>query len=300
MTPPHSAAESCPVLLVKAFAAAPLQGNGAAVVRLAGPADAAWMQAVAASLNQSETAFLWQQPGGAWAIRWFTPSCEVRLCGHATLAACLALGHWQLLDGEAELCLASRSGGLTVRRLEQPAGAASLVLPTGVLQPLTAPDGLASLVGGVIEGYWGSELGYRVALLPPSVPLADLEPLAPRLNGADRNGLVLMQAATEGTPRCLGEASDYQLRFFAPGLGIDEDPVTGSAHALVAPWWMQQLGRRRVVGWQCSPRRGGMHCELARAGYVRLTGTGHLLWDGQLNAGGSGHDWVGWQNCHSS
>lgn len=299
MTSPHSEADPCPALLVEAFAAGPLQGNGAAVVRLEAPAAAEWMQAVATSLNQSETAFLWRQPGGAWAIRWFTPSCEVRLCGHATLAACLALGHWQLLDTDGELCLASRSGGLTVRLGQQPAGSASLVLPSGPLQPLAPPPHLAGLVGGTIEGYWGSELGYRVALLPPSVPLAQLEPLGSHLSGADRDGLVLMQAATERTPQCLGQPSDYQLRFFAPGLGIEEDPVTGSAHALVAPWWMQRLGRQRVVGWQCSPRRGGMHCELARAGYVRLTGTGHLLWDGQLNAGGSEHDWAGWQVCHS-
>lgn len=300
MTPPQQAADACPALLVEAFAAGPLQGNGAAVVRLAGPASATWMQAVASSLNLSETAFLWQQPHGPWAIRWFTPSCEVRLCGHATLAACLALGHWQLLEADAEICLASRSGGLIVQRQRRPAGAASLVLPAGELQPLAPPVDLAALVGGTIEAYWASELGYRVALLPQSVPLDHLDPLAPHLRGADRNGLVLMQAATDQTPECLGQPSDYQLRFFAPGLGIDEDPVTGSAHALVAPWWMQRLGRQRVVGWQCSPRRGGMHCELARAGYVRLTGTGHLLWDGQLNAGTSGHDWAGWQVCRSS
>ncbi|MFM7268616.1 MAG: PhzF family phenazine biosynthesis protein, partial [Cyanobium sp.] len=78
------------------------------------------------------------------------------------------------------------------------------------------------------------------------------------------------------------ERADYQLRFFAPGLGIPEDPVTGSAHALVAPWWQARLQRPRVVGWQCSDRPGGMVCEAASSGMIRLYGAGHLLWDGVL------------------
>ncbi|NCY02440.1 MAG: PhzF family phenazine biosynthesis protein [Planctomycetia bacterium] len=81
----------------------------------------------------------------------------------------------------------------------------------------------------------------------------------------------------------LGFPADYQLRFFAPGLGIDEDPVTGSAHALVAPYWLQRLGAKQVVGWQCSPRPGGMVCQPAGDGRIRLIGTGHVLWDGQVD-----------------
>jgi predicted PhzF superfamily epimerase YddE/YHI9 len=284
-------------VLVEAFASGPLQGNGAAVVLLSEPADAVWMQGVAASLRQSETAFLWASSPGQWALRWFTPTCEVPLCGHATLAAGLALGHWRQLDAGCSVSLASRSGALEVKLEPEPAGAASLVLPSSELRALPVPDDLPALLGGAVEAYWGSELGYRVALVP-GIPLEALASPAGQLRQADRNGLVVMQATAAEAPSCLGQRCDYQLRFFAPGLGIDEDPVTGSAHALVAPWWMRRLGRRRVVGWQCSPRRGGMLCESERPGYVRLTGTGHLLWDGHLHAGGSAQDWAGWQVCH--
>ena len=120
------------------------------------------------------------------------------------------------------------------------------------------------------------------------------------LQGADRRGLVLMQGLPQQGPDLFGQKADYQLRFFAPELGIDEDPVTGSAHALVAPWWMQQLGRNHVAGWQCSARRGGMLCERDQADRIRLTGTGHLLWDGHIHAGHCGSDGSGWGVCLGS
>jgi PhzF family phenazine biosynthesis protein len=291
-----------PAVLVEAFASGPMQGNGAAVVRLQQPAAAAWMQALAASFKQSETAFLLPLAGGGWALRWFTPSCEVPLCGHATLAATLALAHWGELQPGQSLALHSRSGPLAVSLLEAgPPAAASLVLPSGPLTPLPAPAALEQLLGCRLEGYWSSELGYRVALLPEALPLAAVEPLAAGLQGADRQGLVLMQPwSGPEAPQVLGHPPDYQLRFFAPGLGIEEDPVTGSAHALVAPWWMQRLGKAEVVGWQPSNRRGGMICASPQPGFVRLTGTGHLLWDGHLNAGGMALEPQAWSACAAS
>lgn len=305
MTPPGGTARQA--VLVEAFADGPLQGNGAAVVLLQEPATAAWMQELAGSFRQSETAFLWRRPDGVWALRWFTPSCEVPLCGHATLAAVLALGHWDLLVPGSSLALASRSGSLAVQLhgaatvsssiSAYRSRSASLVLPGGSLEPLPQPAYLAGLCGGDVQGYWGSALGYRVALLPPQFQLAGLTSPAPLLQGQDRQGLVLMQAAGPTTPAWQGRPCDYQLRFFAPGLGIDEDPVTGSAHALVAPWWMQRFNRNGVIGWQCSPRHGGMLCEQAQTGHVRLTGSGHLLWDGLIQAGGPGHDGDGWAVC---
>jgi hypothetical protein len=144
---------------------------------------------------------------------------------------------------------------------------------------------LATLRG---MGIIGAPAG-AMALLDEAVDLAALAFDPGALQAQERPGLVLMQACSGGSadcPRVLGQSADYQLRFFAPGLGIPEDPVTGSAHALVAPWWLATLGRSQVVGWQPSSRRGGMLCESPAAGLVRLTGSGHLLWDGLVDAGG--------------
>ncbi len=283
-------------VLVEAFSEAPGAGNGAAVVRLQGPVGDGWMQAVAGSLRQSETAFLLAE-GDHWRLRWFTPTCEVPLCGHATLAALLALGHWGDLRPGQELAFHSRSGALAVGLERAPDGAGCgkgwISLPSGELAAAAAPLALVDLLRrrglGSAEGFWRSRLGYAVALLPAEAPLERLEGLAGELPEDLRGGLVLMQGWTAGTsgaePAWVeGEAPDYRLRFFAPGLGIPEDPVTGSAHALVARWWMERLGRPRVVGWQCSDRPGGMVCEAASSATIRLSGSGYLLWDGTLFA----------------
>lgn len=295
-----------PAVLITAFAERPLQGNGAAVVALEQPAPAAWMQAVAALLRQSETAFLLPlsslgpgtEPAGEWALRWFTPRCEVPLCGHATLASALALGHWGMLARGTSIRLHSRSGPLLVSLCQSGAGRAQLVLPSAGLEPSPLPAELDRLLGVTPVRGWRSALGYWVALLPPELDLAGLDgdSLAQELRGEVRQGLVLMQALTASghSPTVQGFPADYQLRFLAPGLGISEDPVTGSAHALVAPWWCDQLRRERVVGWQPSPQGGGMVCERLSSGMIRLSGSGQLLWDGRLSAGveaGEAEDW---------
>ena len=282
-------------LLIEAFADGPLCGNGAAVVELQEAASPEWMQALAGSLKQSETAFLWLNPRQQWCIRWFTPTCEVPLCGHATLAATLALQHWNLVPVGDELRLASRSGGLVVRVDPQVRGAASLVLPSEPLIHEQAPSYLRQVLDSDVLGYWRSNLGYRVVLVDRALILRELRVVSERLEGADRQGLVVMQAGSSA--ELFGQTCDYQLRFFAPGLGIEEDPVTGSAHALVAPWWMERLGRPQVRGWQASARRGGMLCEHAGPDLVRLTGSGQLLWDGRINAAGSGCDPSGWDSA---
>ncbi len=282
-----------PAVLIEAFSAEPLGGNGAAVVQLATAAPASWMQSVAGRLQQSETAFLlpWQ---GAWALRWFTPCQEVPLCGHATLAAILALGFWQRLPGDGCTTFLTRSGPLRVRCLHgvssQPAAQPALAqieLPTYALEPLEAPPDVVALLQRRhpqgLEQFWQSSLGYQVGLLSPSAPLAQWHGCAAELEGPARRGLVLMQAlppGPEGRAAVAGMGADYQLRFFAPELGIEEDAVTGSAHALVAPFWMKLLEKPRVVGWQCSDRPGGMVCEAVSSGMIRLSGSGHLLWEG--------------------
>jgi predicted PhzF superfamily epimerase YddE/YHI9 len=316
--------QGLPAVLVEAFSSGAGAGNGAAVVLLREPVEAAWMQRIARSLAQSETAFLLETEAG-WLLRWFTPCCEVNLCGHATLAALLALGHWGRLQPGEGTGFHSRSGVLEVALDPVRPGWGSLLLPSPGLSTQAPPAHLQALLHhhdlGEVEAFWTSALGYSVALLPPSADLEGLACPAAELEGSLPNGLVLMQALEGGSavlgtagplaggltaaaaqapsdrggsasgpkaPQLEGEAADYQLRFFAPGLGIAEDPVTGSAHALVAPWWQERLGRPRVVGWQCSDRPGGMVCEAASSGMIRLLGCGHLLWDGTLRTGSEG------------
>lgn len=279
-----------PAVLVEAFAERPCQGNGAAVVLLREPLPGPLLQALARSLNQSETAFLLPSEG-RWLLRWFTPRCEVPLCGHATLAALLALGEWGLVQPGEALNLISRSGPLPVRLDPSHARAGTLELPGCDLEPIASPPELVAWLAALPSPpplrYWRSRLGYRVALLSDAVPLQQL-PLNPAALPADEaQGLVLMQRiGGEQRPRVQGLPADYQLRFLAPGLGIPEDPVTGSAHALVAPYWLAAEQRDRVVGWQCSDRPGGMLCETASSGMIRLSGSGHLLWNGSVNIDG--------------
>ena len=138
---------------------------------------------------------------------------------------------------------------------------------------------------------WVGEAGEALARLSNEFAdgAAGMEPIAGRLPADLRRGLVLMQALSEPKPAAQfpavgGQRADYQLRFFAPGLGIDEDPVTGSAHALVDPYWIERLARSRIVGWQCSDRPGGMGCEPGSSGMIRLSGSGFVLWEGWLRA----------------
>ncbi|NDC33845.1 MAG: PhzF family phenazine biosynthesis protein [Synechococcaceae bacterium WB9_2_112] len=270
-----------PAVLIEAFSDRPCQGNGAAVVALPHPVSDPWMQGVARSLNQSETAFVLQL-GGQWCLRWFSPTCEVPLCGHATLAALLALQHWGTVDAASRTVFFTRSGPLPVG-LSGPL--AQIELPAALLQVAEAPADLTLWLrqqACSVDTFWRSSMGYSAALLTPESALESLP--QPPLEPPEAAGLVLMQALSEAEalPLVAGRKPDYQLRFFAPGLGIAEDPVTGSAHALVAPYWQQRLGRQQVVGWQCSDRPGGMVCDSTPSGMIRLSGTGSLLWSGHL------------------
>ena len=283
-------------VLIEAFTTTPLAGNGAAVVLLDRPAPDAWLQGVAGSLRQSETAFLLARDG-EWQLRWFTPTCEVPLCGHATLAALLALVHWGRLPAGRPTRFRTRSGPLAGAVGQDTPWTGWIALPAGRLRPHPPAEELEpwlqQQLGSGAEAAWGSDLGYEVVLLAATAPLCSMARPGGDLPERFRRGLVLMQPL-DGSD----DVADYRLRFFAPGLGIEEDPVTGSAHALVAPWWMDRLGRSRVVGWQCSDRPGGMVCEATDSGMIRLTGSGVLLWDGRLQVPPPGDErsWPHWRD----
>lgn len=243
---------------VDAFTERAFAGNPAAVCLLEGPAPEAWMQDLAAENNLAETAFL-HPDGDSWALRWFTPEVEVPLCGHATLAAAHVL---LAVDDARTLRFTTRSGVLTARRV---AGGIELDFPSNPPVPALAPEGLLTALG--LEGDVLSAPGDWWVVVVQSA--AQVRSCSPDLAALAR---VSPHCAVVTAP---GEAGiDLVSRVFAPAVGIDEDPVTGSAHCVLAPYWAGRLGRSELTAHQAS-RRGG-HLSLVLHG-DRVLLTGHAV-----------------------
>ena len=241
-----------PLIQVDAFTDRPFRGNPAAVCVLPGPADAGWMQSVAREMNLSETAFLHREEG-VFRLRWFTPSVEVALCGHATLASAHVLWSEGHLAPSAQARFATLSGLLTAERrgdwIEldfplEPAVAGDA--PAEILDSLGAP---AVWVGADRNGRYLIELASEAAV-------RELRPDFARMASRPNHGVIV--TARAGTP-----GVDFVSRFFAPNLGIDEDPVTGSAHCALAPYWAERLGRTEMTGHQVSARGGVVRVGMA-------------------------------------
>ena len=236
---------SLPIYQVDAFTDRPFTGNPAAVCLLEGPADAAWMQSVAAEMNLSETAFLVPQNTG-YGLRWFTPTVEVDLCGHATLASAHVLWESEQLPLDQVARFHARSGELTARRdgdwimLDLPAFTTSTVAPPAeVIEGLGAEPVAVSLVSNgqdhVVE--MGSEEAVRQ--LRPDF----------RLMGQLKTGVI-------ATARAEDAEVDFVSRYFGSAFGIDEDPVTGYAHCVLGPYWQERLGKSQFLAHQISQRGG--------------------------------------------
>lgn len=244
----------CPFYLVDAFASEPLTGNPAGVCVLEEPAADAWMQRIAGEVNQAETAFLWPIDGG-WSLRWFTPTVEVDLCGHATLAAASVVG--------TPARFSTRSGWLTA---EASGEAIALNFP---VEPVEAYD--APFEGGVWKGR--NRMDWFL-ILESEQAVRDYNPDFAEIEGKGMRGLcVTAQASTPGI--------DFVSRFFAPQSGVPEDSVTGSAHCGLAHLWSGRLQRTRLRGYQASARGGfvGVECMGDR---VVLTGTAQRVVEGVL------------------
>ena len=266
---------SYPFFQIDAFASEPFSGNPAAVVMLPAPAEAAapgdsvWMQKVAAEMNLSETAFLVPREDG-FGLRWFTPAVEVDLCGHATLASAHAL--WEsgrLQPGEAAR-FHTRSGVLVATRDE---GGIELNFPATPDQPADPPPGLADALGATPRYVGKSRFDYLIELESEAV-VRDLTPDFPRLRTLPVRGVMITSLAF--TP-----GWDFVSRFFAPGSGIDEDPVTGSAHCCLTPYWSRKLGRTQFVARQLSARGGTLQLRL-EGDRVRLKGKAVTVVRGEL------------------
>jgi len=253
---------------IDAFASAPFKGNPACVVEpMDAWPDAAWMQALAAENNQAETAFLLKTADPArFGLRWFTPTLEAALCGHATLAA----GHVLLSEigvASALLTFDTQSGPLTVRRAGD---GYEMDFPAQPPQRVATPAGLAEALGVEPQEVWAST--YLVAVLRDEAQVRALSPdlvALQAVSSAATGGRGNVGVVAIADP---GAAYDVVDRFFAPGSGIPEDPATGSLHCILSPLFAEKLGRPGVSFHQAYPRRGGdLDCEHLGA-RVRLRG----------------------------
>jgi PhzF family phenazine biosynthesis protein len=234
-----------PIAQIDAFADRPFTGNPAAVCVLEGPAPEPWMRDVAMEMNLSETAFLHPE-GEDWRLRGFTPAVEVALCGHATLASAHLLWEDGRLAPDAVARFHTASGPLTARRAD---GWIEMDFPAKPEQEADPPAGLIEALGARPLYVGRSQFDLLVELESEAAVRA-LTPDIGLLRGVECRGVIV--TARAGT----GEA-DFVSRFFAPRAGVDEDPVTGSAHCVLAPFWSHRLGRAELTGYQAS-RRGGV------------------------------------------
>jgi predicted PhzF superfamily epimerase YddE/YHI9 len=247
-------ADPIPYWHVDAFAERLFTGNQAGVLLLDRWPDDATLAAIGAENLFAETAFLVPDASGQadWELRWFTPAQEIRLCGHATLAS----GHVLLgRDGGERVTFRTReSGVLEVRRA---GGGYELALPTIPVVPGELENAAERLGGPPPQQSWQSESGYHVFLFGDAREVTALDPDFAALTALG-DDLFICTAPGAGHP----SGADVVSRVFAPGAGVDEDSVTGAAHAVLAPLWAQRLGRDRFTAFQASSRGGRLTCRL--------------------------------------
>lgn len=230
--------------VVDAFTSEPFRGNPAAVCVTESPRDDHWMQKVAQEMNLSETAFLYPIDGG-YHLRWFTPGAEVALCGHATLASAFTLWQTGALAPEAEARFSTLSGWLTCRKDGEQI---AMDFPTKPITPCEAPQGLAEALGCTPIFVGINAMDYLVEVESAAV-LRALQPNVTALAALPVRGVIVTSPSDQ-------PEYDFLSRFFAPAVGVNEDPVTGSAHCAQGPYWEAKLGKSALVGYQASARGG--------------------------------------------
>lgn len=259
-----------PLYAVDAFACERFRGNPAAICFCPSNAPDNWMQQIAAEMNLSETSFLVPYENGIWGLRWFTPAAEVPLCGHATLAAAHILWETKRIPAGEPIHFSTKSGLLTCRN-----SASGIVMdfPARTLESGNPPDGMAHALG--CDFRWAGRTGADWLLeVAHAGVVRGLRP--------DFGALAhLPFRAVTVTARSDTPEYDFVSRFFAPSLGVPEDPVTGSAHCTLASYWSPLVGKLRMRAWQASSRGGEVGVELA-GNRVYLTGTAITVWRGEL------------------
>ncbi|NBV86401.1 MAG: PhzF family phenazine biosynthesis protein [Verrucomicrobia bacterium] len=230
--------------VIDAFTDTPFAGNPAAVCILEHPADEGWMRRVAREMNLSETAFLHPVPGG-FSLRWLTPAVEVKLCGHATLASAFVLWETGILQPGEPARFSTLSGWITCRRegvwIE-------MDFPAKVCEPCTEPLGLGEALGCSLRYVGANGMDFLVEV-ENEAALRRLKPNFAALSALPLRGVIV-------TSRSDAAEFDFVSRFFAPAAGVNEDPVTGSAHCALGPYWKAKLGKSDFTAFQASARGG--------------------------------------------
>jgi predicted PhzF superfamily epimerase YddE/YHI9 len=276
-----------PLAQVDAFTDRPFAGNPAAVCLLPEARGEDWLQAVAREMNLSETAFLVRRDDG-FDLRWFTPGAEVDLCGHATLASAHALWESGEVAPADPIRFHTRSGVLTCERggEEGPAAGEGWIwmdFPAEPAAPFEPPPGelagaLAAVLGAPPRWLGRNRLDFLVEL-GSEAEVRELRPDLGRLAELGARGVIVTAAAGPGA----AQGYDFVSRYFAPGVGVPEDPVTGSAHCALGPFWAERLGRERLVGYQASAR-GGVVRVVVAGERVKLGGQAVTVMTGELLA----------------
>ena len=265
------------IIVVDAFAKEPFTGNPAAVCVLPEPADEAWMQSVASEMHLSETAFLVAREDG-FDLRWFTPTAEVDLCGHATLASAHVLWETRRIAADREARFHTRSGVLKAKRL---GARIEIDLPAEPPEPVSPPPELPGILGDVTPRTVGKNRMDYLVELESEDAVRSLAPDLRLLATLPVDGLIATTLATT-------EGLDFISRYFAPRFGIDEDPVTGAAHCCLGPFWSQRLGRSELSAYQASSRGGFVHVR-AEGDRVHLAGSAVTVMRGELVGGAVDH-----------
>jgi PhzF family phenazine biosynthesis protein len=265
------------IRIVDAFTDRPFSGNPAGVLLLDTFPDDAWLQNVAREVNHAETAFTHRLPEGGeadWALRWFTPAAEVAMCGHATLATAHVLHTTGAHEGVVRF--ATHSGVLVATPHAD--GSITLDFPTAPLAPVEIPDGVAEALGAEPLAAFdtGPNVGDLLLELSDEKTVLGLAPDHKALMRHSERGIIATARAEDPSAE-----HDFVSRCFFPNVGIDEDPVTGSAHTALAPFWSERLGRPRLTGLQASPRSGLVRTELHGA-RTHLIGRAVTTIEGEL------------------
>jgi PhzF family phenazine biosynthesis protein len=269
------------IAVVDAFTATPYRGNPAGVCVLPASASDEWMQSVAIEMNHAETAFLVKLSTGSadsYNLRWFTPGGEVDLCGHATLASAHYLWEIEALNVNQQARFQTRSGLLTADRLLiNGTPWTELDFPSEPVSAATTPEGLATMLGADPVFVGRNRMDYLVELKDEQTVRSlrpDLRHIAHLSEAEDVRGIIVTAAGTSGE-------ADIVSRCFYPQLRIDEDPVTGSAHCALAPYWMHRLNKQEVVAFQASARGGWLRLRIA-GDRVKLRGQAVTTLRGEL------------------